>query len=77
MGHLLIDLVSDSKRNGPYRFFRSTFILGPKVSKSRKKYVVLDSPKKRTLGHFSVNKNAPAFVFLENLNIFFLRFTDF
>ena len=45
-----------------------------KVSKSRKeKYAFLDSPKKRTQGHFYVLKNAPAFVFLENLgqHIFF------
>ena len=49
--------------------------LSLKVSKSQKKYVVLDSPKKRTLGHFSVHKNASAFVFLENLGqyIFFFE----
>ena len=52
--------------------------LSLKVSKSQKKYVVLDSPKKRTLGHFSVHKHAPAFVSLENLgqHNFFSRFTD-
>ena len=45
---------------------------------SKTKCVILDSPKNRTLGHFSVHKNAPAFVFWENLgqHILFSRFTD-
>ena len=40
---------------------------------SKRKYVVLDSPKKRKLGHFYVLKNAPVFLKLENLgqHIFF------
>ena len=48
------------------------------VSKSRKKYDVLDSSKKRTLGHFSVHKNAPAFVFGKNpgRHNLLLRFSD-
>ena len=57
-------------------YFRILELL--KVSKSRKKkYIVLDSPKKQTLGHFYVLKNAPAFVFLENLEQqFFFSFWD-
>ena len=62
-------------------FFSSGFITAiVKVSKSRKRiYVVIDSPKKRTLGHFYVLKNAPAFVFLENLgqHIFFRNLLTF
>jgi hypothetical protein len=45
---------------------------------SKKKYVVLDSSKKRTLGQFYVLKNAPAFVFWKNpgRHNLLLRFTD-
>ena len=59
--------------------YRKEKLIHLKVSKSRKKkYVVLDSPIKGTLGHFYVLKNAPAFGFLENLgqHFFFVRFTD-
>ena len=49
-----------------------------KVSKSRKKYAVLDSSKKRTLGKFSVYKIDPAFIFWKNpgWHNLLLRFTD-
>ena len=54
----------------------SQFAKGQKISK--KKYVVLDSSKKRTLGQFYVLKNAPAFVFWKNpgRHNLLLRFTD-
>ena len=50
---------------------------GQKILK--KKYVVLDSSKKRTLGQFSVNKIALAFGFFRKnsgKHIFFSRFSD-
>ena len=52
------------------------FTKGQKISE--KKYVVLDSSKKRTLGQFYVLKIAPAFVFWKNpgRHNLLLRFTD-
>ena len=47
-----------------FQITNKNFLL--EVSKSRKKYDVLDSSKKRTLGHLYVLKNAPAFVFWKN-----------
>ena len=49
-----------------------------KIRISQKKYAVLDSSKKRTLGQFYVLKIAPAFVFWKNpgCHNLLLRFTD-
>ena len=51
-------------------------VKGQKISK--RKYVVLDSSKKRTLGQFYVLKIAPVFVFWKNpgRHNLLLRFTD-
>ena len=59
--------------DGPEVFFKTNYHL--KIFKIQnftidvsKKNVVLDYPKKKPkLGHFSVHKNAPALIFLENL----------